>query len=438
MYINHKKNFYNKTKLLSNFLQSKNDGVFYIGHASILVRLNNKKYIFDAIEQSNFYNNSWCFFPSQIMDKRLLDIDGAFVSHIHQDHYDPVFLRKLQRKKVPIYILDGRPNFKKILKKEKIKFTLIPHNKKFKINKNIWVYGCLHEYNDIDSSMVISNNNLSVYHGNDNFITKKSLIPFKKTVGNIDVGCIPFAFIHYYPYLLEGISKKQMTQEGNRLENQFMDYGIMQTKILKPKIVIPFGSNLFHSDNPNSNMNKAVATPVDFVNYAQKKHKKCSKNYKTMLSGSFCLKINNKIVPYYENISANKFNNELKKFINRIKKARKSFFNKKLNIKSKHLQFIQRKIKKNKDKIQHKILIDSKKSKNDKILINLLNNNVTIYKNKYLPDNCHYFKVENNEFSKWLNGKLTFEEVLGTRRFRYIRKPNVYSVKIMQIYTNYL
>ena len=49
MYINHKKNFYNNTKLLSNFLQSKNDGVFYIGHASILVRLNNKKYIFDAI-----------------------------------------------------------------------------------------------------------------------------------------------------------------------------------------------------------------------------------------------------------------------------------------------------------------------------------------------------------------------------------------------------
>ena len=54
---------------------------------------------------------------------------------------------------------------------------------------------------------VISNNNLSVYHGNDNFITKKSLVPFKKSVGKVDVGCIPFAFIHYYPYLLDQISK---------------------------------------------------------------------------------------------------------------------------------------------------------------------------------------------------------------------------------------
>ena len=136
--------------------------------------------------------------------------------------------------------------------------------------------------------MLISNNNLSVYHGNDNFITKKSLKPFKKKVGNVDIGCIPFAYINYYPYLLNGISKKVSKSEGNRIENLFMDYGIKQSKILEPKIVIPFGSNLFHIDNPKSEMNKAVATPVDFVNYAQKKHPNFSKNYKTMLSGSYC------------------------------------------------------------------------------------------------------------------------------------------------------
>ena len=37
-----------------------------------------------------------------------------------------------------------------------------------------------------------------------------------------------------------------------------------------------------------------------------------------------------------------------------------------------------------------------------------------------------------------LNNKITFEEVLGTRRFRYIRNPNMYRVEINQIYTNYL
>jgi metal-dependent hydrolase (beta-lactamase superfamily II) len=439
MYINNSKYFYQKSQLLTNFLNSNYDGMFYIGHASILVRLNNKKFIFDAIEQTNFYNNSWCFFPSQLMDKRLLDIDGAFVSHIHQDHYDPSFLRKLQKKKVPIYILNGRKHFKKVLNDEKINFNLIPHNKKFFIDKNIWIYGALHEYNDVDSSMLISNNRLSVYHGNDNFITEKTLNNFKKSVGEVDVGCIPFAFIHYYPYLLDKISKKEIKREGKRLEDQFMDYGITQSKLLKPKIVIPFGSNLFHADDADSLMNKAVATPVDFVSYAKKKHNSNLTTYKTMLSGSYCLKNNGTITTYYENVTTKKFNLELKKFINNNRKN-KIYISSKKQIKTKRIHFlnIQKKISQNPDRVKHKIIIGSKNSIKDKICINLYTNKVTIFNKQTLPNNCHYFKLEVNEYNKWLSGKLTFEEVLGSRRFTYIRKPNNYSVKVMQIYTNYL
>jgi len=54
MYINYddsKEKFCHK---LSKFLDSDDDGVFYIGHASILVRLNKKKFIFDAIQNTNF------------------------------------------------------------------------------------------------------------------------------------------------------------------------------------------------------------------------------------------------------------------------------------------------------------------------------------------------------------------------------------------------
>jgi len=440
MYINIKKNFYNKSDNLTKFLDTEKDGVFYVGHASILVRLSKKKYLFDVIEQGNFYNNSWKFFPSQVMDERFFDVDGAFVSHVHQDHYDPVFLKKLKKRKIPIYILNGRPNFNKLLKKEKINVRHIPYKKKFYINKDIWVYGCLHEYNDIDSSLIISNNNLTVYHGNDNFITEKSLKPFKKKVGKVDIGCIPFAYINYYPYLLNGISKKEKLSEARRLENLFMDYGIRQTKILKPKIIIPFGSNLFQADNPDSLMNKGVATPVDFVEYAKKKHKKFSTNYKTMLSDSFCLKENGKISTFFENIKAKKFNFELKKFINH---GRKKGNNAKRNgnyieINQKHLDFIRKKISKNNNKLDHKIILSSNKFKDKKILINLLNNNVSIYKKKELPNQCHYFTVEINEFNDWLKGKITFEEILGTRRFRYFRKPNIYRVEINQIYTNYL
>ncbi len=428
-----------KNKDLTKFLKTDQDGVFYTGHASILVRLNKKKYLFDYINNTNFYGNSWIFFPNQIIDSRLFDVDGVFVSHIHQDHYDPSLLRKFQKKKVPIYILDDRPGFKLSLKKEKIKVKYIPVKKKIYINNKIWVYGCLHEYNDIDSSLLISNNNLSIYHGNDNFITEKSLIPFKKKVGEIDVACVPFAYINYYPYLLDGISKKFNKLEASRIENLFMDYGIKQCKILKPKIIIPFGSNLFHLDDPKCDMNKGVATPVDFVNYAKKKHKAKADNYKTMLSGSFCLKDNKGISLDYKKISKKKFDDELVKFTNNKKKLSPKIYKiKKSIINNKKLTLIKNKIKKNENKLEHNIVISSKSKKNEKIIIDLKKDNVTLKKQYSIPDNCHYFIVEDNEFNLWLNNKITFEEVLGTRRFRYIRNPNIYRVEINQIYTNYL
>ena len=58
-------------------------------------------------------------------------------------------------------------------------------------------------------------------------------------------------------------------KEGKRLINKFLKLGYTQCKILNPKIVIPFGLTWF-TDDYDSEMNKAVVSPIDFVNYAQK------------------------------------------------------------------------------------------------------------------------------------------------------------------------
>ena len=81
-------NINKKNNDLTLFLNSEDDCVFYTGHASILVRLNNKKYLFDFINNTNFYGNSWIFFPNQIMDNRLYNVDGVFVSgDVHDFRY---------------------------------------------------------------------------------------------------------------------------------------------------------------------------------------------------------------------------------------------------------------------------------------------------------------------------------------------------------------
>ena len=439
MYINYYETKDKYCSELSSFLDSDKDGVFYIGHASILVRLNNKKFIFDVIKNINFYNRSWLFFPSQVNDKRIFDVDGVFVSHIHGDHYDPDLLKQIQKKNIPIYILDGRPGFNRDLKSKKINVIKIPVNKKFYIDKNIWVNGCLHEYNDIDSSLIISNDNLSVYHGNDNFITEKTLVPFKKEVGKVDVACIPFAFIHFYPYLLKSLEKKANRKEAKRLESQFMNYGIKQAKILKPDLIIPFGSNLFHLDNPKCPMNKGVSTPVDFVNYAKKFHHSLRNNYKTMLSGAYCLKEDKNLSCHFEKISSKKFNKSLENFtLKKIKLIDHKKIIRKIKIKKLDLRFIKNKISKNKIKINHKILVSNESQKDNKVCIDIKNNNVFLYNKDKLPLNSHYFIVQDSEFNQWIKKKITFEEVLGTRRFTYERYPNTYNVKVNSIYTNFL
>ena len=74
----------------------------------------------------------------------------------------------------------------------------------------------------------------------------------------------------------------------------------------------------------------------------------------------------------------------------------------------------------------------------NKICINIKNDSVSLYNEIELPLNSHYFILQDNEFNQWLKKKITFEEVLGTRRFTYERYPNTYNVKINSIYTNFL
>lgn len=440
MYINTTYKFNDHSKELTSFLNSDNDGVFYIGHASILVRLNGKKFIFDAVHQTPPYLNSWLFFPSQIMDERLFNIDAAFISHVHQDHYDTKFLKVLQKKNIPVYIVDGRVNFKKILKENGIKFKTIAVGKKTNFDKNIWFTGCLHEYNSIDSSIVISNDKFTVYHGNDNYVTEKTLKPLKKIVGKIDVGCIPFSFIHWYPFLLDGVTENWRKREGKRLINKFLELGYTQCKILNPKMVIPFGANLVYADDYDSEMNRAVVSPIDFVNYAQKRDPNNKSKYLKIFSGGYILKNKNKLESFYEKVTKSKFNKLLKNFLNNS--ISNADFRKKVTVDlndTADFSWIENRIKKNPNKIDYSIILEDENNPSNMMLkIDIKTSKVTTINKNIDLKNCHYFKLNSFIFNEWLQQKISFEEVIGTRRFRLERIPNVYRVDINEVYLNYL
>ena len=88
---------------LNDFLNSNLDGSYYVGHASVLFRMNQKLFLIDGVIQDSLFEKSWYFFPELKFDELFFSLDGIFVSHCHDDHYDLEFLRKIKKKYPNIY-----------------------------------------------------------------------------------------------------------------------------------------------------------------------------------------------------------------------------------------------------------------------------------------------------------------------------------------------
>lgn len=69
-----------------------------MGHASVLAVFGGKKILFDPVILSKPYSDSWAFFPAQVADLSVFEVDAVVVSHIHQDHYDLEYLKALDGK----------------------------------------------------------------------------------------------------------------------------------------------------------------------------------------------------------------------------------------------------------------------------------------------------------------------------------------------------
>ena len=123
-----------------------------------------------------------------------------------------------------------------------IEVAELPADRLTEIAPGVEIYAVLHETNGVDASMAIRNASFCAYHGNDNYVSAPTLQRLKDAVGRVDVACVPFAYIHWYPFLLEGVEPAWRDAEAKRLMDQYLDKGIEQAEILDAEVVIPFGA----------------------------------------------------------------------------------------------------------------------------------------------------------------------------------------------------
>ena len=253
---------------MTSFFECDQDGMYYTGHASALVRLSGQYIQFDPVVYSDPYGSNWVFYPRNNFDFDHNLLDAIVVSHLHQDHYDITFLQKMSGV-TPIFVFDGRDAFIQDLKKNKIDFTLLKPFQNNTILNGVQIYGVLNRENGIDSSCMIYNENFKFYHGNDNYCYLKDLEDMVKITGSADLAAIPFAYINWYPQLLGSLSVEQKQAESDRLVRLYYQKFFDQAAALQARSVMPFGANLFPLIDAYSPSSLETKTPADLAEYVK-------------------------------------------------------------------------------------------------------------------------------------------------------------------------
>jgi len=451
-----------KSHDFDTFLALKADGVFYVSHASILIKLSGKTFLCDPVLSTPPHFGSWLFYPKMIVDARFLDVDGVIVSHQHRDHFDPGFLKQL-RPGTPIYILQGRDHFKSQFKEHDLNIIEIPTNRKFRLNSGIELFGMQHERNNIDSSMIISSEDFTVYHGNDNFMTKERMKIFSEQHDKIDVACIPFAFVHWYPHLLDNVDEAWKLAEAHRLIDEHLAGGLDQIDALNPELVIPFGANMFYFDSVNSDHNKAVVNPFNFLQFAKAKNFPRASAIKPLFAGDFIYRQNGALSiarssathyseeslldglqDYVARVSETGTGWDLAAYERQSPSARDydlSFIAKRMNTMAKDHPKEKARGSETEAKplaSPHMVYISNDENWDGIIAVNLHDLSVTI--TGVVDDNLpyHHFKLTDIAFKIYMSNEYAFNEIVASSRFRIEIEPNIYNIEALRVINNVL
>lgn len=412
------------------------NGLFYMGHASVLGVFSGKKILFDPVILSKPYGDSWAFFPPQVLDPSVFEVDAVVVSHIHQDHYDLEFIRALAGR-VKIVVIGGRPSFLQNLSDNSVEnLQVIEPEVVTEIFDGVSIFGVLHETNGIDSSAIVFNDSFCIYHGNDNYLQPASLKKFTQIGPRIDVACIPYAYVHWYPFLLEHDPHQatEIAEEGGRLVRMYMDDCLKAIRVLQPQAMIPFGANLLlNHGGAYSAINMAVKTPIEFCEYARTSAADLADVVKPMLAGDYCGPVAGALEVVVERPFDGESYRELaEEFLADVAPVEAGMQGRVMDPQA-FLKVLNQRLEAITAPESHMVRVELQLAEGaSRLEINCATREarwVQVYTDGV---DYHHFKLDPVSSGVWLSGG-RLEEVIGMRRFTLKRVPNVYSKSILRL-----
>ena len=395
---------------LEIFLDSEYDGFYFLGHASALLKIGKELILCDPIwempKEPKPYEN-FLFYPHQVIATEILSrITACVVSHEHADHWSPSILKKL---KCPVHIMDGRPRLRDRLGSH-AEIIERPAKKWSPLVGDVSVFFVPNPKNTVDSSCLIRGKDLCIYAGSDNFLDRNLCQVVATATKHVDVACIPYACVFYYPHLLE-MDESKKKEEAIRLKKHSLDEARMFIDIVRPGIAVPFGNNLFYCEGPNHPLNAYLAKPSELWGALP------------LAGGDYVLKRGSSLVPFLFPVE----------FLNEWEALPPMAFS--VELSDKELTSIMSRVRKAPGVIPwHAIRV------NDVVTIDAHSRRVyeglaeSIVRDRKL----HYFWFDSSVFHAWASGKITFEGALGSRRFKYSRNPDEFNPSLADWWANHL
>ncbi len=418
---------------LTRFLGSEADGTYYVGHACVLVRIHGKKFIFDAVTQRPLLLNSWLYFPPQVMDARLLDVDGVFISHFHEDHYDPRYLCQIP-KGTPVYILEQRPMFEAWLRDIGANVRTLPARKLVEVEPGVSAYAMPSEYNQIDSSFMLRGENLCVYQGNDNFLTAQTLAQARKDVGAADHAFVPYAYIWWYPFRLGSIDAERRDAEGQRMVTKYLDLGIEHARLLEAEVVVPCGGNLVYHDHVDSLINRAVYTPYDFADYAREHAPDIADRVMPLVAGDYALKVDGASELFWARSSTETYTRRLAAFLAEWAANDPTHLSPPRATTQETVAFLARRIEPGEvPALDYEISFERADDPNVGLCVDLATKSIALRPGTAGDRPWIRFVLEPVAFDAWLREDVIFEVVLESARFTVFRQPEVHDPKVWEV-----
>ncbi|MEO5772695.1 MAG: MBL fold metallo-hydrolase [Sphingomicrobium sp.] len=423
---------------LDEFLGRSEDGSFYVGHATVLARLSGKLILIDPVLDRPLFLDSWLFFPPLALSDRLFEVDAVMISHCHEDHYDPNFLRRL-KPGTPIYITEGCTGLDLIDDDQSFNTRRLKRDAFSQIFDDVQAYAIPSDHNSFDSSFIVKGNSFSLFQGNDNFVSREVMERAASASGPVDHAYIPYSYVWWYPFCLTSMSEAERKVEADRLTGRNMDIGRMMAEVLNAKHVIPSAGNLVLCDHANSAVNRGIATPFDYkVDAVETDSSSSGERVRVLVAGDYIVEYEERSEIVAQGYSKDEYFERMDAFLTDFN-ARNPAAQRTVPIRDGELESVRQRVSAFPPlEDNHLLYLRRDDRPSDIVEIDVNARSAWCVDQPSTEGDILIFDLQGPPFEQWLSGEISFETVLNSQRFSVFRRPERFHEPLWHLMRNYL